>query len=158
MADPVVHVIDDDEAARDALRFLLMTARRNVHAYASAQEFLAAAAAPGCIVTDVRMPDMTGLELLTELKRRGVSHPVIVITGHGDVALAVDAMKAGAADFLEKPYDDEKLLRAVDAALAAQANADAQDAERAKVIERITPSPRARKRCCRGLSPAERTK
>ncbi len=131
--DPIFYVIDDDEAARDALSFLLGAARRRVRAFAGADEFLAAldGLEPGCVITDVRMPGMSGMELLQHLKARAKSgFPVIVITGHGDVALAVEAMKAGAADFLEKPYDDERLLAAAAAAIAAQNSARARDAER----------------------------
>src|SRR3990167_6007912 len=80
-------------------------------------------AAPGCVVTDIRMPDMNGLELVRQLKDRGAPHPIIVITGHGDVTLAVEAMKAGVVDFLEKPFDDEALLGSIRAALAAGSKA-----------------------------------
>ncbi|MGE0828443.1 MAG: response regulator FixJ [Hyphomonadaceae bacterium] len=137
--NPIVHVVDDDEAARDSLTFLLETAKRDVRAYASAMDFLKAAddLAPGCILTDVRMPGMSGIELLSRLKQMGVALPVIVMTGHGDIALAVEAMKSGAADFLEKPFDDEKLLAAVDSALAAQANLGAREAEKRRIAERI---------------------
>jgi len=104
----VVHVIDDDEAVRDSLTFLLNTARLAVRAYDSATTFLSALpnAEPGCIITDVRMPEMSGVDLLRRLKELDVPMPVIVITGHGDIQLAVEAMKIGAADFIEKPFDD----------------------------------------------------
>jgi two-component system response regulator FixJ len=120
MVERVVHVIDDDEAMRDSLAFLLDAASLPVRTYASAQQFFEQIddLAPGCIVTDVRMPDMSGLELVRRLKERGVTHPTIVITGHGDVPLAVEAMKSGALDFLEKPFEEEALLRAVRSALA----------------------------------------
>src|SRR6266571_1118775 len=118
--DAVVHVIDDDDAARDSLAFLLQTANIEVRTYESAVAFLDRLTAnpTGCIVTDIRMPQMSGLDLLQRLKAQGVALPVIVMTGHGDVPLAVEAMKAGASDFLEKPYDDEAMLAAVRSALS----------------------------------------
>ncbi|MBI1179289.1 MAG: response regulator [Alphaproteobacteria bacterium] len=114
-----IHVIDDDAAVRDSLTFLLDTAGLPVIAHDSARHFLEAAAAnsAGCIVADVRMPEIDGLQLLRHLSDRGIETPVIVITGHGDIPLAVSAMKAGAVDFIEKPFDDEVLLRAVRTAL-----------------------------------------
>ena len=118
--DPVVHVIDDDEAVRDSLDFMLDAAGLAVRTWDSAPPFLAAldSLGPGCIVTDVRMPDMTGLELVQKLKAAGVRTPVIVITGHADVPLAVEAMKAGVVDFIEKPFENQRLLGAIRAALA----------------------------------------
>ena len=120
MADElVVHVVDDDDAVRDSLAFLLDTEGLAVRTYESALHLLEGAAdlAPGCIVTDVRMPEMNGLELVARLKALGISLPVIVMTGHADVPLAVEAMKAGVVDFIEKPFDDEVMLAAVRAAL-----------------------------------------
>jgi two-component system response regulator FixJ len=124
----VVHVIDDDEAVRQSTAFLLRAANIQVETYEAATDFLKALTQvkPGCIVTDVRMPGMSGIELLQRLQALKVSMPVIVITGHGDVPLAVEAMKAGAMDFIEKPFDDDVLLGAVRAAL----NANATDSER----------------------------
>src|SRR5215470_4140783 len=118
-----VHVIDDDEAARQSLAFLLGTAKIEVKTYESAVAFLKVAAdvRSGCIITDVRMPEITGIELLRRLKELKVGVPVIVVTGHGDIALAVEAMKMGAADFFEKPFDDDLLLASVRAALRLQA-------------------------------------
>jgi two-component system response regulator FixJ len=139
-ADAVVYVIDDDEAARESLRFFLESAGLRVSAFASAPNFLAQAgqAVQGCVVTDVRMPEMSGLELIATLEERGFgAWPVVVITGHGDIQLAVEAMKAGASDFLEKPFDAEKMLAAVRAALAKQAAADVQAAERALALQRL---------------------
>ena len=120
MTEAVVHLIDDDEAVRDSLAFLLTTAGIASRTYESAVTFLdqLESAAAGCVVTDIRMPEMNGLDLVRELTRRGVPHPVIVITGHADVALAVEAMKAGVVDFIEKPFAEEALLRAVRGALA----------------------------------------
>jgi len=138
-SSPVVHVIDDDDAARDSLMFLLRSAQIEVRSYETAPAFLATAktVATGCIVTDVRMPEMTGIELLRRLREMGADIPVIVITGHGDIPLAVEAMKYGAADFFEKPYDDEALLAAVRAALNRQEGAAQKAAELTALNERL---------------------
>ena len=135
-----VSVIDDDDAVRDSLAFLLEAAGIATRAYGSAADFLAAPASeePACIITDVRMPGMTGTELLRRLKESGRRIPVIVMTGHGDIALAVEAMKLGAVDFFEKPFADEALLGAVRAALEQRATSEETDAERAAVAERLT--------------------
>jgi two-component system response regulator FixJ len=138
----VIHVIDDDEAVRESLAFLLATAGHTVHTHASARLFLDAgmpAADPSmsCIITDVRMPDMTGIDLLQHLQEKGSNVPVIVVTGHGDVPLAVEAMKLGAADFLEKPFDDVAILDTVKSALARREKAYQHDALREQVAERI---------------------
>ena len=119
MADAVVHVIDDDEAMRDSLSFLLESTDIAVRTYESALEFLRGieSVQPGVIVTDVRMPEMSGLELVRRLRDQGIDLPVIVMTGHADVPLAVEAMKAGALEFLEKPFEEEVLLRAIQIAL-----------------------------------------
>jgi two-component system, LuxR family, response regulator FixJ len=113
--DAVVHLIDDDDGVRQALAFLLTASGFAVRVYDSAMTFLDAIPTlqPGCIVTDVRMPGIDGLELQRRLKARQICLPVIVMTGHGDVPLAVEAMKAGAVDFIEKPFDDETLLSAI---------------------------------------------
>lgn len=145
MSDVLVHVIDDDEAMRESLSFLLDTAGIATRTYESAVAFLRQAedgVEPGCIVTDVRMPEMNGLELVRRLKERGIPHPVIVITGHGDVPLAVEAMKAGVVDFLEKPFDDEHLLQAVRSALDARERDDQQQAEKRRfesMLEGLSP-------------------
>ena len=116
----VVHVIDDDADVRQSLAFLLSTAGLAVRVYESAVAFLKALphVQDGCIVTDIRMPEMDGLELQRRLNAAKNTMPVIVITGHGDVTLAVEAMKAGAVDFIEKPFDDEGLLTTIRSALA----------------------------------------
>ena len=115
----IVHIVDDDEAVRQSLAFLLSSTGLAVRLYDSASAFLAGLASVkgGCLITDMRMPDMTGLELLHQLRAKACGLPAIVITGHGDVALAVEAMKAGAVDFIEKPFDQEAILTAVKAAL-----------------------------------------
>jgi two-component system response regulator FixJ len=135
----VVHVIDDDEAVRDSLAFLLRANEIEVQTYESGMVFLAGAAElkAGCVVTDVRMPEISGIELLRRLKELKLFLPVIVITGHGDVPLAVEAMKFGAADFLEKPFDDDILLAAVRAALNRQDSEGKRQAERAAIDDRL---------------------
>jgi two-component system response regulator FixJ len=139
-ADAVVHVIDDDEAGRESLAFLLETADFAVKTYESAVQFLERLPSleAGCIVTDVRMPEMTGLELVTELNRRGSGLPVIVITGHGDVPLAVEAMRGGVIDFIEKPFNDETMLNALRVALARGADQREQIEERKIIAERLS--------------------
>jgi two-component system response regulator FixJ len=138
MTDPKAHIIDDDDAARDALAFLLSTEKLPHASYASAAAFLAVAAeARGCVVTDVRMPDMDGLQLVRRLKALGAALPVIVMTGHGDVQLAVEAMKAGVIDFLEKPFNDERILRAIRAALAQSGAGEARKTEASLILARI---------------------
>ena len=138
-AESVVHVIDDDDSAREALAFLIECAGLQVRTYESAVTFLAAVPAMehGCIVTDVRMPELTGVELIGRLKALGVKDPVIVITGHADVPMAIQAMKAGVADFLEKPFSDDAILGAIRAALARQTGREEADAEREAIKARI---------------------
>jgi two-component system, LuxR family, response regulator FixJ len=135
----VVHVIDDDEALRESLAFLLGTAHLRVRTYESATAFLDTLprAEPGCIITDVRMPGISGVELLRRLKSLAAAFPVIVITGHGDVPLAVDAMKLGAVDFLEKPFEDDALIAAVQSALGRHEHDARRAAEKAETFERI---------------------
>jgi len=143
----IVHVIDDDEALRHSLVFLLQTAGLSVKSHASATDFLEALAGAdlGCIISDVRMPGMTGIELLRRLKELGFGVPVIVITGHGDVPLAVEAMKFGAADFLEKPFDDEVLLESVRSALQQRTGEVKRQTERTEIEKRLAAlSPRER--------------
>ena len=134
MTESVVHVIDDDEAMRDSLAFLLDTAGLQARTYESALQFLETleTVPAGVIVTDIRMPEMTGLELVRRLKTRGCTYPVIMITGHGDVPLAVEAMKAGVADFLEKPFEEDALLAAIRAAQAPPASVS-EDPERERI-------------------------
>src|SRR5271169_1889483 len=118
-ADRLIYVVDDDEAVRDSLSQLLEARGYTVRSFATAPEFLAAAPAlrPGCLIADIRMPDMDGLELQRRLIERACRFPLIVITGHGDVPLAVRAMKAGAVDFIEKPFASEPILNSLEAAL-----------------------------------------
>jgi two-component system response regulator FixJ len=138
----VIHVIDDDDAVRQSLAFLLSTVGYQVREHSSARAFVEAGLpavdpAAGCIITDVRMPDMTGIDLLQHLKDKGSAVPVVVITGHGDVPLAVTAMKLGAADFLEKPFDDVAIIDVVKSALARREKTHQHDALRGEVAERI---------------------
>jgi two-component system response regulator FixJ len=126
----VVHIVDDDAAVRQSLSFMLSAAGLAVRVYDSPSAFLDGLSAEqsGCLVTDVRMPDMTGLELLRRLRAKGCLIPAIVITGHGDVPLAVEAMKAGAVDFIEKPFEEAAILKAVKKALE-QGTEDGGDAQ-----------------------------
>jgi two-component system response regulator FixJ len=138
--DAVVHLIDDDAAVRQALSFLLATAGYAVRVYESADAFLHALPAlpRGCVVTDIRMPGTDGMELQRQLQTRAVNMPVIVMTGHGDVKLAVQAMKAGAVDFIEKPFDDETLLDSIRIAVARQARNAAHEGQVAAVAAKMT--------------------
>lgn len=133
----MVHVIDDDEAVRDSIAFLLRSSEFSVRSYASASEFLDGIdrVESGCVITDVRMPDIDGVELLRRMADRRMTIPVIVITGHGDVALALDAIREGAVDFIEKPFDHEALLSAVRTSLG-DPGADAD--QKREVRERLT--------------------
>lgn len=149
MDDPprsTVHVIDDDEAVCRAIAMLLRSARINAETYPSGLAFLDTLPSLGgaraeCVLTDVRMPELDGLELLRRLKERGFQGPVVIMTAHGDVSTAVRAMKAGAADFVEKPFDDEALLTAISAALGA-ADAPGGAAEAAARIAALSPRER----------------
>ena len=129
--DAIIYVIDDDEAVRQSLEFLLRTAGIKVRGFESGKAFLDVLAQidSGCVITDVRMPEITGIDLLKKVKEIKPDLPVIVITGHGDIALAVEAMKIGAVDFLEKPFDDDHLLAAVKSALDREADLAQRNAE-----------------------------
>jgi len=130
-----VCVIDDDDALRDSLTFLLRMAQIDVVGFASAAAFLDGLSGThaSCVITDVRMPEMSGIDLLRRLKELKIDVPVIVITGHGDVPMAVEAMKVGASDFLEKPFDDEVLLASVRAALKRQDGESKRNSDRADI-------------------------
>jgi len=138
--DPLVHVIDDDDAVRESLAFLLETDGLPVRTYDSAEAFLTAIGGErkaGCLITDVRMPGMTGLDLVRRLRELCVDLPVVVITGHADVPMAVEAMKAGVVDFIEKPFEDDTLLGVVRRALEARGRSDEREVERAEVTRRL---------------------
>ena len=142
-----VYVIDDDEAMRDSLQFLLGSADFDVTLFESAQVFLEGLARLdfGCVVSDVRMPGIDGIEMLSRLKSLQCRFPVIIMTGHGDVPLAVEAMKLGAVDFLEKPFDDALLITMVEAGLKRAEPKAKQEAVTREITERIaTLSPRER--------------
>jgi two-component system response regulator FixJ len=142
-----VYVIDDDPAMRDSLDFLLSAAGFDVRIFDSALTFLKDLPdlAPGCVVSDVRMPGMDGIDLLRELKQGSKTLPIIIMTGHGDIPLAVEAMKLGAIDFLEKPFEDERLVVMIDAALGQTASHLKEEAAIADITSRIVSlSPRER--------------
>jgi len=137
--EPVVHVVDDDPSLLKSLRWLLESVGLTVATFASAQEFLAEfdPAQPGCVLLDVRMPGMSGLELHQHFKSRNISIPIIVFTGHGDVAMAVQSMKDGAFDFIEKPYNEQKLLDRITDAIECDRRMRRESAERDEAIARI---------------------
>jgi RNA polymerase sigma factor (sigma-70 family) len=136
---PVVFIVDDDEAVRDSLRLLLKSVGLNPLPLASAQEFLDVydPAHPGCLVLDVRMPQMSGLEVQEQLNLRGAVIPVIFITGHGDVPMAVEAMQAGALDFLQKPFRDQDLIERIQRALEKDRTNRAALSQRGVLRERL---------------------
>ena len=139
---PTVCIVDDDDAVRDSLAFLFKSVRLRSLSFGNAGALLAALpiAAPACAVVDVRMPGMSGLKLLEALQAKRVALPVIIMTGHGDVPMAVRAMKAGALDFLEKPFNDQALIEAVQRALGTAAPRPAS--EIAQHFETLTPRER----------------
>jgi two-component system, LuxR family, response regulator FixJ len=134
----VVHVVDDDESARESLAFLLESADFEVVAYASAPAFLEAlpGAKPGVIITDVRMPEMSGQELVARLAAQKVRMPIVMITGHGDIPMAVEAMRSGVVDFIEKPFSDARMLDALERALKAAETSPVTD-DQAAVLHRL---------------------
>jgi len=139
MPDSIIFIIDDDDAVRQSLQFLLKTAGLKAQTFESPRAFFEVLPqiTSGCVITDVRMPDITGIDLLKKVKQVNPDLPVIVITGHGDIALAVEAMKIGAMDFLEKPFDDDHLLAAVRTALDRDAEATRRHAEVAEIHEKL---------------------
>src|SRR5258708_6794837 len=118
-SDSIVYVVDDDRSSRQSLEFLMKASGFKVQAFASSKEFLnfSRPEVPACLVLDVRMPGLTGLELQTELMKIGVRFPIIFMTGHGDIPMSVQAMKAGAVEFLTKPFRAEDMLRAITQAI-----------------------------------------
>lgn len=137
--EPIVYVIDDDESARHSLEFLLDVAGIRVRSFASADAFLKSSPplSGACVVTDVRMPGTSGVELAEKLQQSDAAVPVIVITGHADVPLAIQAMKAGVADFIEKPFDEETMLSAIHKALTDSTDDEQIRNERREVLERL---------------------
>jgi two-component system response regulator FixJ len=138
-ANEIVQIIDDDDALRDSLIFLLSSVGIEAKSYDSAAAFLndPQRTISGCIITDVRMPGMNGIDLLHKLKSEGVSVPIIVMTGHGDVPLAVEAMKLGAFDFIEKPFDEDALLTSVRGALGVQEKHAREESQRQEIENRL---------------------
>ncbi|WP_417806609.1 response regulator transcription factor [Thioclava sp.] len=136
---PVIHIVDDDRAAREGLGFLLSSLGLTIASHASAADLLSTLGdqAVGCILADVRMPGMTGLELLEELGRRDCPLPVIMITGHGDVPMAVRAMRAGAMDFFEKPIKGMALVERINEALRISRERAQAISERAQLTQRV---------------------
>jgi RNA polymerase sigma factor (sigma-70 family) len=139
MTEPRVHIVDDDEAMRDSLKWLLESRGLAVELYPSGEAFLHAfnSGFCGCLVLDVRMPGMTGLDLYGQLQARASTLPVIFITGHGDVPMAVSALKQGAADFIEKPFNDQDMLRLIESCMRQDSAAAAKRAESASVAQRL---------------------
>lgn len=146
MSEPVVHVVDDDDAVRESLGFLLEMHNFAVRTYPSGEALLAQpeAISDGCLVTDVRMPGMSGIDLVRRLKAQAIDLPVIVITGHADVPLAVEAMRAGVVDFLEKPFENDDLLRSIRMALEVRTGRAQEDEQKRRFEQLIA-----------GLSPRE---
>lgn len=136
---PTIYVVDDDEGVRNSLRFLLRSVGLATRPFASAQEFLQSydPKLPGCLVLDVRMPGMSGLELQQQLNLRGAIIPVIFITGHGDIPMAVEAMQHGAFDFLQKPFRDQDLIDRIQRALERDARSRAALAHHDKIRDRF---------------------
>lgn len=143
----IVHVVDDEEAIRRSIGFMLKTSGFAVHSYSSGDDFLAAvkSAEVGCVLMDIRMPGMDGLEVHEEMRRRGITLPVIVLTGHGDVNLAVRTIKGGAIDFIEKPFEKATLIHAIEDAFRRieETNKDQVDADEARTrLAVLTPRER----------------
>lgn len=148
---PVIHIVDDDEAMRDSLAWLLDGARFTLCTYTSAEDFLARMASlpadgnPACLIVDIRMPGMGGIELYEQLLLRGVSTPVIFVTGHGDVPMAVEAIKRGAFDFVEKPFNEARLLGIIERAIEHDARHSSDSAQHHRLAQRLARlSPRER--------------
>src|SRR5215475_750046 len=142
-----VYVIDDDEAMRDSLNFLLESTGFDVDLFESAQNFLDALPdlALGCVVSDVRMPGIDGIELLKRMQARHSPFPIVIMTGHGDIPLAVEAMKLGAVDFLEKPFEDDRLTTMIETAIRQAEPAVKSDALAQDIAARVASlSPRER--------------
>jgi len=139
MSEPTVFIVDDDDAVRRFLSGLIESVELRVEAFASARDFLEAyqPGQPGCLVLDVRMPGLSGPELQRELAEQAIDLPVIILTGHGNVQLAVHAMQAGAIDFVEKPFDNELLLDRIQKAVAENVRAGSERAKRIEIAERM---------------------
>jgi two-component system response regulator FixJ len=146
-SERVVHVVDDDDSVRRSVGFMLKTSGHQVHSYGSGPELLKAAKSlrPGCILMDIRMPEMDGMEVHQALKEIGISLPVIIMTGHGDIPLSVKAMKAGAIDFIEKPFEKAALLDALDLGFASlKRSVDSRERAKAAAVKLQVLTPRER--------------
>jgi len=144
---PIIHIVDDNASVRRALRRLLASVGHETRTYASAHEFLEAEHpnTPACVVLDVRMPRMSGLELQDRMAKQELTIPIVFITGHGDITMAVEAMKKGAVDFLPKPFDDQELLASIERALSEHEQERSDQAEQGEIlarIDRLTPRER----------------
>jgi two-component system response regulator FixJ len=138
-ATPLVYIVDDDKAVRDSLSMLLRSVGLNSQAFASAPEFLARydPDALSCLVADVRMPEVSGLDLQQELVDRAIEIPIVFITGYGDVPMAVEAMKAGAIDFIQKPFRDQELLDCINTALQGERERRSREDEVIQIRKRL---------------------
>lgn len=136
---PNVYIVDDDEGVRDSLQVFLEAAGYKVRGFASPQDFLTVAEIIdfGCVLVDLQMPGMDGLELKHQLNARNIKLPVVVVTGHGDIATAVEAMRAGAKDFIEKPFTDEAILAGIKMGLADRPQPSVEDPARLAIMERL---------------------
>ena len=144
---PVIHVVDDDDAMRDSLAWLLDGERYRVLTYATGEDFLARFehAAPACVILDIRMPGMGGIEVHEQLVLQGTTTPVVFVTGHGDVPMAVEAIKRGAFDFIEKPFNEQQLTAVIERALERDTKIAGESAARSEVAARLAKlSPRER--------------
>lgn len=134
----VVFIVDDDDAVRESLEFLMKSIDQPAESYASAKDFLNAYTdKPGCLLLDIRMPGMSGIELQEELKKRNIRIPIIFITGHGDVPMAVKAIQNGAADFIQKPFRDQELIDRIREVLAEDTQSRADLSERSDILQRM---------------------
>jgi len=140
MKNPIVHIVDDDEELRDALSFLFHSREVIVETYASAEDFIASHSPEleGCVVLDVRMEGMSGLELLERLNVLKINLPVILLTGHGDVPMAVEAIKKGAHDFIEKPFNDNELVNKVLGAIESHCKKNQNNTQNEDILRRIS--------------------
>jgi len=134
----VVFIVDDDDAVRESLEFLMKSIEQPAESYPSAKDFLNAYTdKPGCLLLDIRMPGMSGIELQEELKKRDIRIPIIFITGHGDVPMAVKAIQAGAADFIQKPFRDQELIDRIREVLVEDTQSRADLSERSEILQRM---------------------
>jgi two-component system, LuxR family, response regulator FixJ len=151
--EPTIYVVDDDDALRDSLDFLLAAAGFSAKVFESASTFLGVLSRvqAGCLITDIRMPDMDGLELLKRVKRERPWLPVIMMTGHGDVPLAVEAMKLGANDFIEKPFEDQRLIDIIRAVMTSATDALKGETASAQIMSRVAALSQRERQVLEGL-------